>query len=113
TNEFGQAFTATSSLREQLVVPLSRLDTQKQAQSIFAVGTQGALTGIVRITPPAGGSGVLAVALQAYGDPTNGMRAQTTALSPQLDGARTGADVVDLAVPTAAVPTVTPTATQS
>jgi hypothetical protein len=111
TNEFGQAFVATSSLREQLVVPLSQLDTQNPAQSIFSVGMQGSLTGIIRITPRASGSGVLAVALQAYADPTNGPRSQTAALSPQLDGARTDPDVVDLAVPTAAAPTGTPSPT--
>ena len=108
TNEFGQSFAAASSLREQLVVPLSRLDGQDPAQSIFAVGTEGSLTGTLRITPRAGGSAVLAVALQTYADPSNRAPVQTSAARVQFDGVRDASDIVDLAVATAAAPTPTP-----
>ena len=43
---------------------------------------------------------MLAVAVQAYADPTDTATRHTLAVSPQLDGERSDPDVVDLAVPT-------------
>ena len=99
TNEFGNRSSASGVLTEQLVVPLSRIDSANPATSIFSAPIQGSATGVIRITS-VGGSGVLAVAVQAYADPTDAATRHTLAVSPQLDGERSDPDVVDLAVPT-------------
>lgn len=102
TNEFGLLLTAASRpFGDQLVVPLSQLDNDDPSRSIFAVGMQGSLTATIHITPRPGTSGVLAVAFPTYVDPADAANRATAAVSPQLDGALTGPDVVDFAVPTA------------
>jgi len=107
TNEFGQRVTYIRSISEQLVTPLSRIDTDTPAQSIFNVAQQHSLAGTIEITPQ-NGSGVLVVALQTQIDPSDPTHRSSAALMPQLAGSRTDADVVDLAL---ATPTTTPAAT--
>jgi hypothetical protein len=99
TNEFGNRSGVTRSLQEQWVVPLSHIDSANPATSIFSAPIQGSLTGAIRITSVSG-SGVLALTVQAYADPNDAADRHTAAISPQLAGERTDADVVDLAVPT-------------
>jgi hypothetical protein len=99
TNEFGQQFHAARALREQLVVLLSNIDTANPSRSIFNVATQGSLTGSIRITPRAGGSAVLALAVQTQADPNDASARHAAAIGTQLDGERTAPDVVDLTAP--------------
>jgi hypothetical protein len=107
TNEFGQRLTFLRSISDQLVVPISRIDTETPAQSIFHVAQQNSLAGTIRITPQTG-SGVLAIAVQTEIDPNDPLRRHAAGVSAQLDGARTDADLLELAAPT---PTATPIAT--
>jgi hypothetical protein len=95
TNEFGQTAQATRALQTQLVAPLSQIDTDTPSQSIFRVGTQGSLTGAIRITPRPGSSGVLALAVAAYADPNGGGGLHSAAISPQLAGERSDPDLVN------------------
>jgi hypothetical protein len=99
TNEFGQQFQTTRALREQLVVTLSNIDTANPSQSIFNVATQGSLTGNISITPRAGGSAVLALAVQSQANPNDGSARHAAAIGTQLVGERDGPDVVDLTAP--------------
>lgn len=95
TNELGQTAQLSRALQEQLVVPLSRIDTDTPSRSIFNVGTQGSLTGAIRITPHAGSGGVLALAVAAYADPNDGTDRHSAAVSPQLAGERSDPDLID------------------
>lgn len=99
-NEFGQQLSTSRPFTDQLVVPLSRIDTETPSASIFNVNRQGSLGGTIRITPT--GGGVLAVAVVTHTDPSDATRRATTAVSPQLDGERSAADIVQLASATPA-----------
>src|SRR5262249_57075718 len=76
TNEFGQRLTYIRTIPEQLVVPLSQIDTDTPSQSIFNVAHQHTLAGTVTITPQ-NGSGVLAIALQTQIGPPHTTRRST------------------------------------
>jgi hypothetical protein len=97
TNELGLKFATGRSFDGHDVVELSRIDTNNPSRSIFSAQLQGTLTGTVDI---ADGAGVLALAVQRHADPSDATRFSSAAISPQLIGERTAADVVDLLVPT-------------
>ncbi len=109
-NEFGQLTTFVRTISDQLVVPLSRIDTDMPDRSVFRAANQGSLTGTIRISPQQTGSGVLALALPAFTDPGTGAASQSAALVAQLGPDRDTADVVELpaASPTTQTPTPTP-----
>ena len=103
TNELGQQFSFSRLVTEQLVSPLSALDTTDPSHSIFAVATQGTPAGAIAITPRTSGGGVLGLAVVSQADAADGGRRHAAALLPQLVDERTGtADVVDLTIPTPA-----------
>jgi hypothetical protein len=108
-NEMGQITSTSRSVIEQLVAPLSLIDTSNPSQSIFNAAVQGTLTGLIRIT--ALNSGALAVALQQHTDADDERRVHRVAVRPQLVGERTEPDVIDLAVSNVPTATTTPVAT--
>ncbi len=110
TNEFGVTFTGATLVHDQVVTPLSQLDTSDPAHSIFSVGNQGSPSATIHLTP-LGSGGILGVAFPAYADPTSDLAGHSAAVIPRLDGAVAGPDVIDLVgLPTIA-PTTSPTAT--
>jgi len=102
TNELGTMTSTIVALHEQLVTPISLIDTAAPDRSIFSFAVQQTLTGTIRLTPVSG-TGALAVALQHHADVSDATRAGSVAIQPQLEGERSTADVIDL-------PPVTPTA---
>ena len=121
TNEFGVTYTSAALLPEQLVTPLSKLDTTEPPLSIFSAANEGAPSATIHITP-LGSNGILGVAFSAYADPTSDLTRHSAAAIPRLDGAVAGPDVIDLvalptapptksATPTGIVPTAGATAT--
>jgi hypothetical protein len=102
TNELGTMTSTIIALHEQLVTPISLIDTTAPDRSIFSFAVQQTLTGTISLTP-VGGTGALGVAIQTHADPSDATRASTVAIQPQLSGERSTADVIDL-------PPVTPTA---
>jgi hypothetical protein len=114
-NDMGQITSANREIHEQLVTPLSRIDSDDPSRSIFSAAVQGTLSGLVTISPMEGDGGVLALAIEEHANPDNAAQVHSAAVRPQLLGDRTAPDTIDLAVgtpatPTATVPMATPTA---
>jgi len=64
-NEFEQRLSTSRSVQCKQLLPLSSIDTTQPLRSIFAVGTQGTLTGQTRMTSVLG-SGLLGVATEIH-----------------------------------------------
>jgi hypothetical protein len=65
-NEFEQRFSTSFTVRCKGLSLLSNLDTTQNERSIFSVGVAQTLTGQTRLSPVAGGSGMLGVATEIH-----------------------------------------------
>lgn len=92
-NEFGQRFSFSHPVRGELVVPLSAIDTDQPARSLFAVEVAGTLVGRTQIGTI--GGGIHALAIETHRDRDSGV-AHSDAVEVHATGERVDADFINL-----------------
>ena len=98
-NEFEQRFSTSRAVRCYQDIPLSRIDTQNPARSIWNVNVAGTLTGQTRVNPigvpssnpPSIPSGLLGVAVETH---TAAAARKSAAFNVHMSGVREAPDVM-------------------
>ncbi len=99
-NEFEQRFSTSRAVRCYQDMPLSRIDTQNSARSIWNVNVAGTLTGQTRVNPigvsasnpPGIASGLLGVAVETHRGA--GALVKSAAVNVHMSGSREAPDVM-------------------